>query len=51
MFSSSAGVVHDGVEYPVDVLIYATRFQRMGAGSFNMIGGRDGRSARGKWSD
>ena len=45
------GVVHDGVEYPVDVLIYATGFQWMGAGSFNMIVGRDGRSLRGKWGD
>ncbi len=44
-------VVHDGVEYPVDVLIYATGFQWMGAGSFNMIIGRDGRSLRGKWGD
>jgi cyclohexanone monooxygenase len=45
------GVVHDGVEYPVDVLIYATGFQWMGAGSFNMIIGRDGRSLRGKWGE
>src|SRR5580698_8230629 len=45
------GVVHDGVEYPLDVLIYATGFQWMGAGSFNMIVGRDERSMRGKWSD
>jgi cation diffusion facilitator CzcD-associated flavoprotein CzcO len=45
------GVVHDGVEYPVDVLIYATGFQWMGAGSFNMIVGKDGRSLRGKWGE
>jgi len=45
------GVVHEGVEYPVDVLIYATGFQWMGAGSFNMIIGRDGRSLRGKWGE
>jgi cyclohexanone monooxygenase len=45
------GVVHDGTEYPVDVLIYATGFQWMGAGSFNMIVGRDGRSLRGKWGE
>ena len=45
------GVVHDGREYPLDVLIYATGFQWMGAGSFNMIVGRDGRTLRGKWAD
>ncbi len=45
------GVVHDGVEYKLDVLIYATGFQWMGAGSFNMIVGRDGRTLRGKWGE
>ena len=45
------GVVHDGVEYPLDVLIYATGFQWMGAGSFNMIVGKDGRTLRGKWGE
>ncbi len=45
------GVVHDGKEYEVDVLIYATGFQWMGAGSFNMIVGRDGRTLRGKWAE
>ena len=48
---NARGVVHDGVEYPVDVLIYATGFQWMGAGSFNMIVGRGGRSMRGKWGE
>ena len=45
------GVVHDGVEYPLDVLIYATGFQWMGAGSFNMIVGQEGRTLRGKWGE
>src|ERR1700722_7858656 len=45
------GVVHDAKEYPLDVLIYATGFQWMGAGSFNMIVGRDGRTLRGKWGE
>jgi cyclohexanone monooxygenase len=45
------GVVHDGVEYPLDVLIYATGFQWMGAGSFNMIVGRGGKTLRGKWGE
>jgi cyclohexanone monooxygenase len=43
------GVVHDGTVYPLDVLIYATGFQWMGASTFNMVTGRDGRSLRDKW--
>ena len=43
------GVVHDGVEYPLDVLIYATGFQWMGTGAFNMIVGRQGTTLREKW--
>lgn len=43
------GVVHDGQEYPLDVLIYATGFQWMGTASFNMIVGRGGRTLRDKW--
>jgi hypothetical protein len=38
--------VHDGVEYPLDVLIYATGFQWMATSTFNMITGRDGRTIR-----
>src|SRR4051812_15146285 len=43
------GVVHDGIEYPLDVLIYATGFQWMATGSFNMIVGRNGQTLREKW--
>jgi cyclohexanone monooxygenase len=43
------GVVHDGVEYPLDVLIYATGFQWMATSTFNMITGRNGRTLREKW--
>jgi cyclohexanone monooxygenase len=43
------GVVHDGVEYELDVLIYATGFQWMATSTFNMITGRGGRSLRDKW--
>jgi cyclohexanone monooxygenase len=43
------GVVHDGKEYPVDVLIYATGFQWMATSTFNMIVGREGRTLRDKW--
>jgi len=46
---NARGVVHDGVEYPLDVLIYATGFQWMATASFNMIVGRDGRTLREKW--
>ncbi|HMM73366.1 MAG TPA: NAD(P)/FAD-dependent oxidoreductase, partial [Rhodocyclaceae bacterium] len=40
------GVVHDGVEYPLDVLIYATGFQWMATATFNMIVGREGKSLK-----
>ena len=43
------GVVHDGTEYPLDVLIYATGFQWMATGTFNMISGRDGQTLSEKW--
>ena len=43
------GVVHDGVEYPVDVLIYATGFNWMATSTFNMIRGRGGRTLSEKW--
>ena len=45
------GVVHNGVEYPLDVLIYATGFQWMATSTFNMIVGRDGVSLRDKWQN
>jgi cyclohexanone monooxygenase len=43
------GVVHDGKEYPLDVLIYATGFQWMATSTFNMINGRNGQSLTEKW--
>ena len=43
------GVVHDGVEYPLDVLIYATGFQWMATSTFNMIKGRNGQTLSNKW--
>ena len=43
------GVVHDGTEYPLDVLIYATGFDWMATASFNMIKGRGGRTLSEKW--
>ena len=43
------GVVHDGTEYPLDVLIYATGFDWMATASFNMIKGRGGKTLSEKW--
>ncbi len=46
---NARGVVHDGQEYPLDVLIYATGFQWMATSTFNMIKGRDGITLNKKW--
>jgi cyclohexanone monooxygenase len=43
------GVVHDGVEYPLDILIYATGFQWIASSTFRMIVGRDGRALQETW--
>jgi cyclohexanone monooxygenase len=43
------GVEHDGREYALDVLIYATGFQWMATSTFNMVVGRDGRTLTEKW--
>ncbi|MPY92185.1 MAG: SidA/IucD/PvdA family monooxygenase [Acidimicrobiia bacterium] len=43
------GVVHDGTEYPLDVLIYATGFQWMATSTFNMVTGRGGQTLSEKW--
>ena len=45
------GVVHDGREYPLDVLIYATGFKWMEAATFNMVEGRDGVTLQEKWKE
>jgi cyclohexanone monooxygenase len=45
------GVVHDGVEYPLDVLIYATGFEWMATSTFNMVQGRNGRTLAQKWQE
>jgi cyclohexanone monooxygenase len=46
---NAEGVVHEGRQYVLDVLIYATGFQWMGTGSFNMVTGRGGQTLRDKW--
>ena len=43
------GIVHDGVEYQLDVLIYATGFKWMGTSSFNMVKGRNRQTLTEKW--
>jgi cyclohexanone monooxygenase len=43
------GVVHEDIEYPLDVLIYATGFQWMATSTFNMIVGRGGQTLSEKW--
>ncbi|MEQ9122889.1 MAG: monooxygenase, partial [Alphaproteobacteria bacterium] len=48
---NARGVVHDGVEYPLDVLNYATGFQWMATATFNRIVGRGGRSLQEKWKE
>ena len=45
------GVVHDGVQYDLDVLIYATGFQWMATSTFNMITGRGGQTLSQKWKE
>ncbi len=42
-------MVHDGKEYPLDVLIYATGFQWMATSTFNMVAGRGGKTLSEKW--
>ena len=45
------GIVHDGKQYDLDVIIYATGFQWMATSTFNMIKGRGGRTLRDKWQE
>jgi len=46
-----SGIVHDGVDYPLDVLIYATGFKWMATSTFNMVVGKGGRTLTEKWQD
>ena len=48
---NEAGVIHDGTEYPLDVLIYATGFQWMATSTFNMVSGRGGQTLAEKWDE
>lgn len=48
---NESGVVHDGVEYPLDALIYATGFQWMSSGTFRSVHDQNGRSLAQKWAE
>ena len=45
------GVVHDGVQYDLDVLIYATGFDFMAISTFNLVTGPGGRTLAEKWQE
>ena len=45
------GIVHNGIEHPIDVLIYATGFQWMATSTFNMVQGRHRRILNEKWQE
>jgi cation diffusion facilitator CzcD-associated flavoprotein CzcO len=49
--TNERGVVFDGVEYPVDVLIYATGFEVQVTGIYNDIRGENGVELNEKYSD
>jgi len=46
---NAQGVIHDGHQYPLDVLIYATGFQWMATSTFNMVTGVGGQTLTEKW--
>jgi cyclohexanone monooxygenase len=46
---NSKGIVQDGKEYPLDVLIYATGFQWLATQTFEMIIGQNGQTLHQKW--
>ncbi len=48
---NKSGIAHNGKQYELDVLIYATGFQWMGTSSFNMVIGRNGKTLREKWEN
>jgi len=45
------GVQHDGVDYDLDVIIFATGFRFFASDVFDMVRGVDGRSIMQKWTD
>src|SRR4029077_1143422 len=45
------GVVHNGAQYDLDVLVYATGFDFMQIATFNQVKGRGGRTLAQKWEE
>lgn len=48
---TASGVHHDGVDYDLDVLIFATGFRFFASDVFDMVRGADGRTITEKWAD
>lgn len=48
---SAQGPVHDGKQYHLDVLVFATGFKWMATSTFNTVIGRGSRSLTEKWRD
>jgi len=48
---NAGGVVHDGVQYDLDVLIYATGFDFMSSESFGQVTGIGGHTIAQKWQE
>jgi cation diffusion facilitator CzcD-associated flavoprotein CzcO len=48
---NARGVVHDGVQYDLDVIVYATGFDFMQIATFNSVKGRGGRTLAQKWAE
>lgn len=48
---NETGIEHDGKQYDLDVIIYATGYEFMATSTFNMVTGRDGETLLDKWSE
>ena len=47
---NESGIFHDGKQYDLDVVIYATGYEWMATSTFNMVTGRGGQTILDKWS-
>lgn len=47
---NETGIAHDGNQYDLDAIIYATGYEFMATSTFNMVTGRGGESILDKWS-
>ena len=47
---NETGIQHDGKQYDLDVIIYATGYEFMATSTFNMVKGRHGETLLDKWS-